>query len=185
MEPNLLNENTDFQDEKPGIWKTATTYGLYYALASILISVIFYIAGNMTSPISQWLGGIIMVAAIVLFQLSYRKVLGGWITYGQALGIAVASVFLSSLLTAVFTYILYAFIDPGLIEQIRLASEEQLYQRGMSDEQINATLAITSKFQTPAMIAVSSVFALTFMGLIIGAISAIFTKKTSPAKIFE
>jgi hypothetical protein len=185
MEPNVLNENADLQPEKTGLWKTALTYGLYYALISIVLSVIFYATGNMTSKINQGLGVVIMIAAIILFQLSYRKQLGGWITYGQSLGIAVASSFFASLLIAVFTYVLYAIIDPGLIEQIKLASEEQLYQRGMTDEQINAALALTSKFQTPAMIAISSVFSLTFMGLIIGAIAAIFTKKPSPDKIFD
>ena len=120
-----------------------------------------------------------------LIQIAYRKALGGGISYGQALGIAVASAFVASVITAVFTFILYKFIDPGLIDQIRLASEEQLYQRGMPDEQIDAALAVTSKFQTPEIISVMSVFSLTFMGLIIGAVTAIFTKKQSSDKIFE
>ncbi|MFZ5431766.1 MAG: DUF4199 domain-containing protein [Bacteroidota bacterium] len=185
MEPNVLNENTDLQTEQPGVWKTAMTYGLYYALISIVLTVIFYATGNLTGKVSQYLGIVLLVVAIVLFQIYYRKALGGWMSYGQALGIAVASAFFASLITAVFTFVLYKFIDPGLIDQIRLATEEQLVQRGMPDEQIDAALAVSGKFQTPGIIAVMSVFSLTFMGLIIGAIAAIFTKKQSPTKIFD
>lgn len=185
MEPNIINDNPAFNQEKPGLWKSAMSYGLYYAIISIVITIVFYATGNMTSKVSQWLGIAIMIAAVVLIQLAYRKQLGGAMTYGQSLGIAVLSMICASIITAVFTYILYKFIDPGLLEQIRMATEEQMYQRGLPDEQISAAMAVTSKFQTPAIIAIGSVFSMALMGLIFGAIAAIFTKKQSPDTIFN
>ncbi len=181
MEPDVFKENVEIQPERPGFWQSAMTYGLYYAIVSIALTVVLYATGNMMSKAVQWLSIVVMIAAVVIIQLAYRKSLGGYMSYGQGLGIAVLSMVCASVIIAIFTFILYKFIDPGLIEQIKLATEEQLYQRGMPDEQINTAMAISSKFQTPAIMSVMAIINLAVMGLISGAITAIFTKKASPS----
>jgi hypothetical protein len=181
MEPNLINENVEIQPERPGFWQSAMTYGLYFAIISIALTVLLYATDNMMSKAIQWLSIAVIIAAVVIIQLAWRKSLGGYMSYGQGLGIAVLSLVFASVIIAIFTFILYKFIDPGLIEQIKLATEEQLYQRGMPDEQINAAMAISSKFQTPAIMAVMAIINMAVMGLIFGAIAAIFTKKSSPS----
>lgn len=180
MEPDVINENVEIQPGRPGFWQSAMTYGLYFAIVSIALTVVLYATDNMTSKASQWMSIVVIIAAVVIIQLAWRKSLGGYMSYGQGLGIAVLSLVCASVIIAIFTFILYKFIDPGLIEQIKLATEEQLYQRGMPDEQINAAMAISSKFQTPAIMAVMSIINMAVMGLIIGAVAAIFTKKPSP-----
>ncbi len=179
--PEIINDD----DTPVPMWKSALTYGVYYAVLGIAITVIFYATGNILSKALQPVGVAIMVAAIVAIQLTYRKQLGGYISYGQALSVAVFSMFFASVISSVFTYLLYAVIDPGLIEQIRLATEEQLYERGMSDEQIAAAMQISAKFQSPLIIAISGLFAAPFFALIIGLITSIFIKKNDPEKIFE
>ena len=183
MEPDVINENVEL--EKPGLWKSAMTYGLYYAIVSIVVTVAFYATGNMTSKVSQWLGIAILIVAVVLIQLAYRKQLGGSMTYGQGLGIAVLSIAVASVIGAVFTFVLYKFIDPGLLDQLILQTEEQLYERGMPEAQIDAALAVSRKMQTPGIMAIMAVFGGALMGLIFGAIAAIFTKKQSSEAIFN
>jgi hypothetical protein len=180
METELMKENTEIQPENQGLWKTSVIYGLYYALVSIALTVVFYATGNMTSTVFQGLGIVVMIAAIVIIQISYRKSLGGWMTYGQGLSIGLVSMVAGSVIVAIFTFILYKFIDPELIAQIKLMTEEKFYQQGMSDEQIRATMAFTEKFQTPAIISFMTIVNFAIMGLIISAITAIFTKKQSP-----
>jgi heme/copper-type cytochrome/quinol oxidase subunit 4 len=170
--------------EKP-MWKHAITYGLYYAALSIVISVIAYMTGTITAQPLQWISTLIMIVAVVLIQLHYRKTLGGYISYGQSLGIAVLSLLMAAVPIAIYTWCLYTWIDPGLLEQIRLTTEEQLVGRGMSEEQISATMAFSSKFQTPAILAFSQFFNLPLTGVIIGLISSIFVKKQSPDNIFD
>lgn len=185
METDVLNENVELEPEKPNLWKSALNYGLYYALVSIALTVVFYATGNMTSKLNQWLGIVVMIAAVVIIQLAYRKSLGGYMTYGQALVIAILSMVVASVIGAVFTFVLYKFIDPGLLDQLMLQTEERLYQQGMPEAQIEAALAMSRKMQTPAIMSVMAVFGGAFMGLVIGAIAAIFTKKQSPTAIFE
>lgn len=185
METELMKDDPEIQPEEQGIWKTSVIYGLYYALISIALTVVFYATGNMSSTVYQWQGIIVMVAAVVIIQISYRKLLGGWMTYGQGLSIGLVSMVCASVIVAIFSFVLYKFIDPGLLDQIKLMTEEKLYQQGMPDEQINATIAFTSKFQTPAIMAVMIVVNFAFSGLIISAISAIFTKRQSPDVFFK
>ncbi len=167
-------------------WKQAMTYGIYFAIISILLSVIAYATGQMASPALQWISVVVMILVIVLIQLHYRKMLGGFITYGQALGMAVASLFFASLLIAVFTYCLYKFIDPGLIDQVRLLAEEKLIEvGGLTQEQIDTVLEASKRFQTPGIIAVSQIFNQVITALIIGSVTSLFIKRNSPDKIFD
>jgi len=167
-------------------WRSAMTYGLYFGILNVVISVIFYAGGLTMASWVQWVSIAILIAAILIIQMHYCKSLGGYITYGQSLGIAVASMFCASFLTAIFSYILYKFIDPGLIDQIMLLQEEKMVQQGkLSQEQIDLTLSFMKKFQTPAIVAITQIFSLPLSGLVIGAVSSIFIKKESVEKIFE
>lgn len=184
MENQTSQESSDQMAPVP-MWKTASTYGVYYALFGIALTVVFYATGNMMSKALQPIGIAIMVLAVLAMQFAYRKQLGGFISYGQSVAIAVLSMFFASIITSVFTYLLYAVIDPGLIDQIRLATEQELFERGMPDEQIAAAMKITSKFQSPVVMAISGLVAGPFFALIIGLITSIFVKKNDPLKVFE
>lgn len=167
-------------------WRSAMTYGLYFGILNVVLSIILYAAGMTMASWVQYISIAIMIAALILIQIHYRKVLGGYISYGQSLGIAVASMFCASFLTAIFSYILYKFIDPGLIDQIMLLQEEKMVQHGKAtQEEIDLALSFMKKFQTPAILSISQIFSLPLMGLIIGAVSSIFIKKESQEKFFE
>lgn len=182
-------ESTTMQEApviKNPLWKQAMMYGIYYAVLSIVLSVILYAAGLMMAKPMQYVSIAILIAAIVLIQLHYRKMLGGYISYGQSLVIALLSMLFAAIPIALFTYILYKFIDPGLLDQIRMMTEEKLMEQGkLSQEQIDAAMAVSSKFQSPLLISLGQLFNVPIMGLIIGLITSIFIKKESPDKIFE
>ncbi len=185
MEEQSANYVQGTAEPAQPMWKHAINYGLYYAALSIVISVIVYMTGSMTAKPVQWITTVVMIVAVVLIQLHYRKTLGGFISYGQSVGIAVLSMLMAAVPIAIYTFCLYKFIDPGLLDQIKLAAEEVLVERGMSEEQINMAMSISSKFQTPTTISLSSFINLPLMGVIIGLISSIFIKKQSPDIIFE
>ncbi len=165
-------------EQKVSVWKSAMTYGLYFAIASILVSVVFYVTGNPFSKGAQFASYGVMIVGVVLIQLAYRKALGGSMTYGQGLVIALLSFLFASIIMAIYTILLYEVIDPGLKEQLRLFTEQKMVEQGkLSQEQIDAALTMTQKFQTPVFMAISSLFSYTFLGLIIGLITSIFIQK--------
>jgi hypothetical protein len=63
--------------------------------------------------------------------------------------------------------------------------EEALQKKGMSDEQIEAGMAMTSKMMTPGIMAISALFGSVFIGTIISLVSAIFVKKQLSDDAFE
>lgn len=177
--------STAGDETKSTIWKSAATYGMYFAILSILVTIVLYVTDSMMWKPFQYIYYALIIIFIVWVQLHFRKSLGGYISYGQSLGIAVLSMLFAAIPIAVFTYILYKFIDPGLIDQLKLAAEEQLVGKGLPEEQLEAALTLTSKLQTPGILSASQLLNLPFNGLIVGLISSIFIRKESSDKIFE
>ena len=174
------------EQKSTSIWKFSLISGIYVGIALILISVVFYVSGNSFAKPAQWAGYAGMLLGIVLSQLSYRKSLGGFMTYGQALGVGVLTMLFASVLSGIYTYVLYEVIDPSLQEQLRLFTEEQIVKQGnMSEEQINAAVEMSSRFQSPTMMVVMSIVGGTFIGLIISLVTSIFTKKNPSKEVVE
>lgn len=166
-------------EEKPvSLWKSSLTYGLYLGIAMILVSVVFYATGNTFDKSAQWVTYGVMIAGVIIAQLSYRKSLGDVMTYGQALGIGVLTMVFASVISGFYTYLLYGVIDPSLQEQLRLSIEEQIVRQGnLPEEQIDMAVEMATKFQKPAMMFVMAIFGGAFIGLIISLITSIFTQK--------
>jgi len=166
------------EQKAASIWKSSLMSGIYLGIALILLSVIFYVSGNPFSKVSQWIGYAIMIAGIVLAQVSYKKALGGAMTYGQALGVGVLTMVFASILSSIYSFLLYQVIDPSLQEQLRLFTEEQIVKQGnVPEDQMDMAMNVATKFQTPVMMLVMGIFGGAFMGLIISLITSIFTQK--------
>jgi len=165
------------EEKTASIWKSTFMSGVYLAIVLILVSVVFYVTGNTFSKIAQYLSYVFMIGGVIYGQISYRKLLGGEITYGQALGAGVLTLLFASVLSSIYTYLLYTVIDPSLMEQMRIFTEETLVQRGIPEEQMQMSLDIALKFQTPVMMVVMGIFGGAFIGLIISLITSIVIKK--------
>jgi hypothetical protein len=166
------------EQKAASVWKSSLMPGIYLAIVSILVSVIFYVTGNPFSKIAQWVGYAVLIAGVVYAQVNYKKALGGTMTYGQALGVGLLTVVFASVLSSIYTYLLYAVIDPSLQDQLRLFTEEQIVKQGrVPEEQMDMALEMATKFQTPGMMMVMGIFGGAFAGLIISLITAIFTQK--------
>jgi hypothetical protein len=120
----------------------------------------------------------LLIFLLYYFIRSYRNnYLGGYITYGQAVGAGVIICLYSSIIGAIFTYILYTYIDPELTAK-QLAFTEELYaKRGMPQEAMDAALNMAKKLQKPIITAISGILGGVFFGTILSLIVAIFVKK--------
>lgn len=160
------------------LWKSSITYGLYLGIVLILVSVAYYATGNTFAKSAQWVSYGVMIAGIILAQLSYRKALGEVMTYGQALGIGVLTMVFASIISGFYTYLLYVIIDPSLQEQLRLSIEEQIVRQGnVPEEQLDMAIEVATRFQKPAIMFVMAIFGGALVGLIISLITSIFTRK--------
>ncbi len=173
------------EQKSTSIMKSSLVYAVYLAIFFIIISVIFYVANSTFSKTAQYVGYVVTILAVVVVQLNYRKSLGGFMTYGQGLGIAIVPLFFAGIIVAVYTYLLFTVIDAELINQLHAMTEEQMLQRGMPEEQLDAALSMSKKFQNPLMMTIMTPIMYTISGLIVGLITSIFTKKTAKEEITE
>jgi hypothetical protein len=166
------------EQKSASIWKSTFVSGIYLGIVLILISVVFYVMGDPMSKVAQYLTYPLLIAGVIYGQINYKKALDGTMSYGQALGAGILTVVFASLISGIYTFVMYKFIDPSLQEQMRIATEEQLLKQGnISEEQLDMAMSISSKFMTPAMMLISAIFVGAFSGLIISLITSIFTQK--------
>jgi hypothetical protein len=157
----------------------AMLWGLIIALASMIVTTIYYSTDNMFSPSAGYITYAVYIAGIVLVTLSYRKSIdqNTPFPYSKALGLGVSTMFFASLILALFTYVLYKFIDQGLIDQMLSFTEEKLLGKGISEDMIEQQIEMQRKFMTPAIMSLSQIFSGVIIGFIISLITSIFLRK--------
>ena len=172
-------------EEKSSFWKSAMVYGLYLGIAITFYSVILYVAGQSQNKSLGYVSFLLYAIGIVIVQINYRnKELNGTISYGKAVGMGVAVMLFAGIISALYSLIIFK-IDPGLIEQIKVMQEEAMLKRGMSQDQVDASMSIASKMMTPGFIAISGLFGSVLIGTIVSLITSIFVKKQPNEDVFE
>lgn len=173
-------------EEKSTFWKSAMVYGLYLSLVLVLFSVILYATGLILNQKLGYVSLVLTVAGIIFAQITYRnKELNGSISYGQAVGFGVAIMLFAGIVTALYTMILYSFIDPGLIDQMKTMQEQAMAQKGLNEDQIEQAMAIASKMMSPGWMSIMGLVGSVISGLIVSLITSIFVKKQPNEDAFD
>jgi len=161
--------------------QTSLRYGLILGLASILITVILYITDLMLNPV---VGVIALVLFILLFTIIIVLSIRTHKIEKQSNQISVSKGFLTGLLTTIFaslllfifSYILYAFIDPDLIEAQLKMQEEMMENWGfMTDEQVEVTME-NARSKASALRSASGISCYSCYGVVASLISALILK---------
>lgn len=165
-------------DQTVNPWKANLTNGVIFALIGVVYTLVIYFLDLSFNKVQGWV--FLVVQIIVLFFLvkSYRDNFKyGAITYGEALGAGVIIFLYYAIIMAVFTYILYAVIDPDLIDKQLAFAEEEMIKRGIPESAIEAGMKVQAKIMKPAIMAPLSILGSMFQGLIMSLIVAAFVRK--------
>ncbi len=168
---------------------TTRSVGIRFGLVGALISIAYFLVLNtagidMSKGVWNWVGYLITLALLVLAHKSYKDRGDGFMSYGQGMGIAFWVGLVSSVISAVFTFLYIKFIDTSFIELVRDRQIEAMQQQGMTDQQIDQAMKVAAAFTTP-----EAMFGFMLVGgiaitLIIGLIVSIFTQKKNPEPAF-
>jgi hypothetical protein len=182
----IKNQKKQTMENKSTFWKSAMIYGLYIGIILTLFSVILYVTGQSTNKSLGYISFPLYIICIVFAQIHYRNSeLNGEISYGQAVGFATAAMLFNGIIMALYTIILYSFIDPGLVDQMKAVQEEALLQRGMTEDQIEAAMSMSAKMFTPGWMSIMGLLGSVLMGTIISLVSSIFIKKQPGEDSFD
>jgi hypothetical protein len=162
-------------------FQVAAMYGAYYGLASILSMLLFYVLNfEIRSSLPTLIGYGLLILFMVMGTKNYRDhELGGFISYGSALGTGVLISICGGFLIAGWTVILFSFIDPEMVQRILDSTQEQMIQQGMPDAEVEKALDMARRFMTPTWLFLLSIAGSAFMGFLFSLFTSIFLKKDS------
>lgn len=124
----------------------------------------------------KYIGYLPFILFLILTQKEFQEQLGGYITFGQAFTAGLRYAIFTSLLLAVFVYLYLAVLSPDVFDKSLTASQSQMAEKGMSQEQIDKAMGIAKKYG-PMFAAVGTVIIDIIFGIIISLIGAAIVKK--------
>jgi hypothetical protein len=153
-------------------------YAVILGIVVIMFSLLLFVLDVDRQSALNYFSYVFVIAGLIFFQINYRnKYMGGFISYGKAFTVGLLIIVWYSIIMAIFTYIFFIYIDPGAVEEIRQVSEQQMMERGMSDQEIDQAMKFAGKFQTPFAMTLWALIGGIVVGIIISLITSIFVKK--------
>lgn len=170
--------------------KRGFNQGLIGSLVLIVLNLLFSVTGLVNpgeTNAMTWVSTLLTWGVVAYFiyaaATKHRdEDLGGYISFGRAFAVGFMAVLAMSLVTAVWTWIYMAFIDPSIFDTIRQASMDQMVNKqGMSEEEAERALSMMSFMWTPPMMAAMVTITTLITGVIIDLIVSAVVKRDNPA----
>lgn len=165
-------------EQKKSVWKETLNYGIILGLISVVFSVLTYMFDLTFKTWLMWPG--MMITLVVMFFLlrSYRDHYNnGYISYGKSVGAGVVINIYAAIITAIYIYLLYSFIDPGLIDKSLAVAEQKMLERGLPDSAVEQAMEMQAKFVKPWITTLSATLMSILYGFILSLIVSLFVMK--------
>jgi pheromone shutdown protein TraB len=173
-----IQVNEPETNKKKSLLANSLQYGLYTAAAYVLFSLLLYVIDVKQTGWINYLSFLILIAGIVVGTIAFRdKFSGGFLSYGRCLASGVLISIVVGLVMALYSFLFFNYFDPGALAGMMEASEQEMMNRGMTDEQIDQALAFSGKLMSPAFLGISSFLSMALIGTIISLITSAFLKK--------
>lgn len=165
-------------EQKRSIWKEALNYGIILGLISVGLSLLTYMFDLTFKTWIIWPSLLISVLVLFFMLRSYRDHYNnGYITYGKSVGAGVVINVYSALIVAIYIYVLYAFIDPGLMEKSLAVAEEKMISKGIPESALDQALEMQAKMMKPWFTAMMTTITSIFYGFLLSLIVSLFIMK--------
>ena len=165
---------------------TKVFYALVWTVSGIVFQLFLFFSGFQTEKLEtgqyiQWLG--LIIAAVVLW-LGIKAVRdekpGRTLGYGQRLGAGVLISLYAGLMSAVYTYFHFQFINVNFADYSIARIREKWAASGLSGPQMDQAEKITRTMLSPAVQALMTPVIMVLIGLVLSSIIAAFLDSASP-----
>ena len=158
--------------------KISMNHGLVIGIILIAFAFISTLAGSGTGSLFQLIHWIIIIGAVFYSMKTWRdSYCGGFISYSQALGFGVRTMFFASVIYGFYTMVYMNWINPAAVDETLAAIEESYYLLGFNDQQIEQFMVVAQKMQTPGWQMFTTIVGTTFTGFILSLIVSFFVRK--------
>jgi hypothetical protein len=171
--------------------KTCILYGFIIALADALLILVLYFLGLHSDAaklqMAGWIGGFIGIAIAITFTVIGVKVrrtefpANEPFGYGRALWASVLISLVASVLSAIFNYVYYALINPGLFDLMIQAQLDKMQAKGISGHQAENAQRILRFMLTPGIYTVYGFVSGMIFAVILSLVIAAFLKRPGQA----
>ncbi len=171
------------EENQPKIGKFCWTYGLLLGVAGIVFSVMLY---SMDMHYEQgWeiriIGTLLMIAAIVLGTIQFKKANSGYLTIANALKLGAGIALVGGILSIVYYALLTNVIEPDFMDKVMEIAKVKTFEENpnLTEEQWNQGVEMQKSF---AWIAYPAIIIINVgIGLVIGLVTGLIMKKQKPS----
>ncbi|MEZ4997945.1 MAG: DUF4199 domain-containing protein [Bacteroidales bacterium] len=165
-------------EQKRSVWKETLNYGIILGLITVVFSVLTYMFDLTFKTWLMWPSMLLSLVVLFFLLRSYRDHYNnGYISYGKALGAGVVINIYAAIIAAIYIYVLYTFIDPGLIDKSMAVAEAKMAERGLPDAAVEQALEMQAKFLKPWITTLTATIMSIFYGFILSLIVSLFIMK--------
>lgn len=168
--------------------KPHVKYALIGTGFSTLWTLIGYLMGNESQESLKWVGwAVILAISIFCFRgaiLEVRIAKNGFISFKEAFKICFMTALIMCFINSVFSYFYFAYINPDFVTYILDKAQQDMIDKGLSDEQVEMTIAMQEKFMSPMMMGVWGFVAMIIFNALVGLVTAAVMKKENPDDVF-
>ncbi|MBC6400145.1 MAG: DUF4199 domain-containing protein [Ekhidna sp.] len=155
-------------------------WGLIGGFLSIIFFLIIDFTGQSQNQPLQYLGIIFAFAVTFLAHKEYKEQGNGYMSYSKGLGIGTMVAVISSVISAVFTYIYLSFINDQRVVEAR---EKAIWEMEQSDTEIEQAMSFVEPWISPLAFLFYALIGGIFFGFIISLIVSIFSKNQDPEAV--
>jgi len=155
-------------------------FGVYLGIIGIIVHLVLWASGSIFEL--QWINTVISFVTMTVFFVlgikKYKEASGGFISWGQGVKIGMGIVMISALIAVVYTLLFINVIEPDFQQQAMDFQVKAWEDAGLSSDQIEASLEMGERFQSPMIVSAMILAFNAFIGFIFSAIIAAIMKKT-------
>jgi len=174
-----INKTKGMESPQKSVGSQALNYGIVTGLVMVVYALLLYVFDATTNQYLGYGSYVILLIGIIIATKFFRdKENNGYLNYSKGIGLGTLMALYSSIISGIFTFVLYKYIDPQAIEPMLQQAKEEMYRRGIEGDQLEQSIAVTRQFLKPHWMAISGIFYTTIVGLILSLVVSVFLKRT-------
>ena len=167
---------------------TKFIYALTLTMCGAVLNLLLYFTGFQTEKLAtgqyfQWIGFIVMAVVLWLGIKAVREESEGrYLTYGKGVGTGALISLYSGLMSSVYTYIHFKFVNPEFADYQIALIRPKWEAAGMGDAQMEQVEKFSRMMLGPGMQACLTPIMVVLFGVILSLIIAAILKRNPPAE---